>query len=408
MRRLPVFVSTLASEAGRLVLQSAAATPPLSIPPEVLMPDDTRNELVEMYRARGLPEAQALVFRLEEAGIAARIDNEMLQGIVGEVPAGWVTAPLVIVRRRDLDIAQRVLAEFLPGSETAAEESVVGLRCLDCGAAMGSAHTCPNCGWTYASDREPPVVPESPNAADVAGPPMMPAPPAAEQPASLTVTGRAAWFEVAAVLAVGVVPHFLRAITAPGEPSSSPDQSVSSPSFVHYAVHLAGLSVCISFVTLYIIARSGEPWARFGLTRPRLWDLPLGLGMLVLGNILWLCCWGLGMFGRVETRPFGIGQQLPQFGMVVIMNVASAFAEELVTRAYLITRLEVLLCSRGAAVLVAAFFFASYHVYQGLRATIPVFVIGVVYGVAYLGIRRVWPLVIGHALFDVEIDLLYW
>src|SRR5262245_3059461 len=372
------------------------------------MPDDTSDDLIELYRARGLPEAQALVFRLEETGIAARIDNEMLQGIVGEVPAGWVTGPRVIVLRRDLDIAQRVLAGFLPGSEPAAEESDAGLRCLACGAAMGSAQTCPNCRWSYLSDQEPAMVPESPNAATVVGPPTTPAPPASAKLAPPTVTGRAAWLEVAAVLAVGVVPHFLRAITAPGESNTGPEQTAWSPSFLRYAVHLAGLSACISFVTLYIISRSGEPWARFGLTRPKIWDLPLGFGMLVLGNVLWLCCWGLGMFGRVETRPFGIGEHLPEFGMVLVMNVASAFAEELVTRAYLITRLEVLLRARGAAVLVAAFFFASYHVYQGLAATLPVFAIGVIYGVAYLAIRRVWPLMIGHALFDVEIDLLYW
>ena len=40
------------------------------------MTDDQDDEIVELYRARGLPEAQALYFRLEEAGIPARIDNE--------------------------------------------------------------------------------------------------------------------------------------------------------------------------------------------------------------------------------------------------------------------------------------------------------------------------------------------
>ena len=57
---------------------------------------DTPDELVELYRARGLAEAHALRIQLEEEGIAAQVDNEMLQGIVGEVPGGWVVGQFEI------------------------------------------------------------------------------------------------------------------------------------------------------------------------------------------------------------------------------------------------------------------------------------------------------------------------
>ena len=40
------------------------------------------------YSDSGPQEANALCDRLEAAGIATRLDNEMLQGIVGEVPGG--------------------------------------------------------------------------------------------------------------------------------------------------------------------------------------------------------------------------------------------------------------------------------------------------------------------------------
>ena len=84
----------------------------------------------------------------------------------------------------------------------------------------------------------------------------------------------------------------------------------------------------------------------------------------------------------------------------------SAFAEEVVTRAYLITRLAVLLRSRGEAVLVAAIVFASYHAYQGAFGTAHAFVFGIVYGVAFLATGRLWPLVIGHALYNIRLELL--
>src|SRR5262245_49993653 len=99
------------------------------------MSDKTSDDLVELFRARGLPEAQSLVFLLGEAGIAARIDNEMLQGVVGEVPAGWMTAPRVLVLERELDAANRILGAFLPDSRPEGPDDT-GLRCLACGAAM--------------------------------------------------------------------------------------------------------------------------------------------------------------------------------------------------------------------------------------------------------------------------------
>jgi membrane protease YdiL (CAAX protease family) len=372
------------------------------------MADDANDDLVELYRARGLPEAQALLFRLEHVGIAARIDNEMLQGIVGDVPVGWMTAPRVLVLRRDFDAANRILEEFPPAARPLTDEADDRtLRCLACGALMGTGNVCPACGWSYTTDSDPAVVSlpaDSPSEATAPDAPEPVTPPVVGPP---PIAGRAVWWEVAAVVAVGVIPHFLAAITSPGQQTSIPGQTGSAPSYLPYAVHLAGISICIAFVTLYIISRSGEPWARFGLVRPKVWDIPLGFGLLILGNVLWLCCWGLGMFGRTEPRPFSLVQNLPVFGIMVVMNAASAFAEELVTRAYLITRLEVLLRSRGVAVSVAALLFASYHVYQGFVATIPIFVVGIVFGVVYLGIRRVWPLVIGHCLFDIELDLLY-
>jgi membrane protease YdiL (CAAX protease family) len=92
--------------------------------------------------------------------------------------------------------------------------------------------------------------------------------------------------------------------------------------------------------------------------------------------------------------------------MMVVQYALSAFAEELVTRAYLITRLKALLGSRGEAVLVAALLFASYHAYQGLSGAVDALAFGLAYGVAFLALGRVWPLVVGHALFNIRLELL--
>jgi len=111
---------------------------------------DDPNEPIELYRARGADEAHSLRAALDAAGITARVDGEMLSGIVGEVPFGWVTAPRIIVPRGRLETAEAVLADFLgrrarsPAGPTEEMDA-----CLACGANMGDEPACPACGWTF-------------------------------------------------------------------------------------------------------------------------------------------------------------------------------------------------------------------------------------------------------------------
>lgn len=60
------------------------------------MTDGDKMELVEIYRARNLPEAHVIRLMMEREGIAVSISNEMLQGIVGEIAMGWSTSPRLL------------------------------------------------------------------------------------------------------------------------------------------------------------------------------------------------------------------------------------------------------------------------------------------------------------------------
>jgi hypothetical protein len=50
------------------------------------------KEPIELYRARWADQAHALRAELEEAGVPALVDSEVLQAIACEVPGRWVTA----------------------------------------------------------------------------------------------------------------------------------------------------------------------------------------------------------------------------------------------------------------------------------------------------------------------------
>ena len=87
---------------------------------------------------------------------------------------------------------------------------------------------------------------------------------------------------------------------------------------------------------------------------------------------------------------------------ILLLALSAGFAEEIVFRAYAITRMEEAGFGR-AAVLAPWAVFTSLHLYQGPVALL---VIGAVAGVfvwLYRWQRSVWPVMVAHALYNVAI-----
>jgi len=158
-------------------------------------------------------------------------------------------------------------------------------------------------------------------------------------------------------------------------------------------------------LALYLIQRSREPWGRFGLRRPHpIADPVLTIAAMLVDGALWI---GLGIIIGVFI---GVGEPtettpLPDTAAGIALAFAAvgagAFMEELVFRGYLIPRLEQTTGSSPAAVLLSTVIFAGYHAYQGVSGVIYVFAFGVAYGIVFCATRRVWPLAIGHAVFNM-------
>jgi membrane protease YdiL (CAAX protease family) len=163
-------------------------------------------------------------------------------------------------------------------------------------------------------------------------------------------------------------------------------------------------SVCVSYVTLYLIRRRGEPWSTLGLVRFGLTDPFVGLALYLLPwaflpVVLRIVPEELDFQGQFFANPRHSWERVA----VVAQYSLSAFAEELVFRAYLITRLKTLLGSTSKAIMVAAGVFALCHVYQGASAVAWTLGMGLVFGTYFAFARRLWPLVIGHALLDIYV-----
>lgn len=232
---------------------------------------------------------------------------------------------------------------------------------------------------------------------DVTGPMIQPAACPIDETAAPVVDRRAVWYEFAAVLAVGVVPHLFSALAFS---TLRKDQLLSL--FLVDKVLLAANGCCTIYVVLYLIHRSGKSWAHFGVVHPRISDFFLGIALFSMGVVL-PCLTPL--FRSLDPTPVSKAFSLPlnsiDYVIALIAFSISAFSEELITRAYMITRLEEMLRSRWQAIVLAALMFGSYHIYQGISGLVYVTELGLLYGVAYVMIRRVWPLAFGHMLLNL-------
>ena len=120
--------------------------------------DEPVPRLIEVYRAANVMHAHAVKAALENAGIQAYVDGDLLPNLTGLMPGAWDTLPRVRVAETQA-IEARQLIEHLDqldaaqrsDSDDGGEDDVV--RCLACGEVMGEDDdACPACGWSYEEE----------------------------------------------------------------------------------------------------------------------------------------------------------------------------------------------------------------------------------------------------------------
>lgn len=163
------------------------------------------------------------------------------------------------------------------------------------------------------------------------------------------------------------------------------------------------LDVQVVPALLLLIALRGEPWAKFGIAKPRwVFDPCVALG-------LWLVATFVDVLAtQIVPHETSVVKAVPEgWGMLMLCAaglVANSITEELTMRGYLIPRFEKLFGSTFAAVVVSSLLFASYHLHYGLSGSFAILVMGIVYGVMFCIVRRVWPLVIAHTITNLLIE----
>ena len=220
-----------------------------------------------------------------------------------------------------------------------------------------------------------------------------------EDPPAPLQTRASLWFELMAVLAIGVLPQVASALSVFVVPYRR------MPMWLE-AVHVSLHSLFVIMPVLYIMHRSGKSWAAFGIVRPRVMDMPFALLMLIAG---WVASSsGIGFefdkWARSAEDDFAIPRSRTDYLLMMIMYFWIATSEELVCRAYLIPRLQELTGSVVKAIVLSSILFTSYHIYYGIGGVAGPFLFGMVYSVSFVILQRIWPLAVGHALVDILIS----
>jgi membrane protease YdiL (CAAX protease family) len=213
---------------------------------------------------------------------------------------------------------------------------------------------------------------------------------------------RTLWIEVGVVLGLAFVPDLANAVVSWFEPPRRPELLVQT-------VSIMGRSLRVAPAVLFVMWRSGDGWAEFGLTRPR------PVRDALLGGLTLLLAWagayaivlggGADLFGfrvvpergRLFAGPEGVGGWL----LILATAAANGFAEELAMRGFLIPRLERLWGTSLGAVAVSAGLTASYHVYGGAWHVFWAGMFGLTAGAVFVATRRLWPVAFAHLLGDV-------
>lgn len=153
----------------------------------------------------------------------------------------------------------------------------------------------------------------------------------------------------------------------------------------------------------YLLWRSGIGLRTVGLSRPAGRDLPPGMGLAALIGLP-----GLGLVAAAHV--LGLNAHLVpaevhgawwRWPVWVLLAVGNAAAEEIVVVGYFVTRQRQLGCSENVSMLASAVLRGGYHLYQGVGAGIGNAVMGLVFARYHQLTRRLWPLVIAHAIIDI-------
>jgi membrane protease YdiL (CAAX protease family) len=185
----------------------------------------------------------------------------------------------------------------------------------------------------------------------------------------------------------------------------------SSESFRSYMLQFLIVAVPQILLLLYILTlRATEnPYAEFGIPRPRVMDLLYALlifaGVFALLTLLSVILMLLPAAGRsVFTTGFRWKLKDPRLiPMVLLFCLVTGYREELFFRSYLITRFRQLQLPVFVAIGMSTLLFAAGHVYQGVAGLAVALIQGAYFSILFVRFKNIHPLAVAHGLYNATV-----
>jgi hypothetical protein len=153
-----------------------------------------------------------------------------------------------------------------------------------------------------------------------------------------------------------------------------------------------------------LVLRSGAQPALLGIGRPRWRDAAVSLGLVLIYLVL-------GLVANVPTQfvhhVTGFVPVTPSYDALnrVLASVSAGILEETVVLAYVVQRLEAAGLSTRRAGAISLLIRMAYHLYYG-PYLLPVLLFGIGQTMYFVRARRLLPLVVGHAGYDLVVTVL--
>ncbi|HXV74655.1 MAG TPA: CPBP family intramembrane glutamic endopeptidase, partial [Sphingomonadales bacterium] len=175
----------------------------------------------------------------------------------------------------------------------------------------------------------------------------------------------------------------------------------------------------IGVTVLFLNARGVELY-ELGLRRPVPWKSVLGFGAAIAAGV-----YAVSIAVQFLLSQAGIEPNLEDFSLIqgnfalylyavtLFTWVSAAFGEEVLFRGFVMRNLQAMFGEgeRGwhLANVAQAAIFALFHFNQGVGGVIPIFLVALAFGYAFIRLgKSLWPLIVAHGIVDmVSFTLVY-
>ena len=194
--------------------------------------------------------------------------------------------------------------------------------------------------------------------------------------------------------------------TSLNQQSSSLNTSQAQQQWLDFIYQVVGIALALvpAILVIHLLGRemtSATRYLGFDLTRPKV-DLSLGALLAacvgIPGLALYVIARDLGFNTTVVAS--GLGDTWWSWPVLIASAAQNAIVEEVIMLGYLFTRWTQAGWRLPAVLLTSAVVRGSYHLYQGFGGFLGNLIMGLIFGLVYLRVRRVLPMVVAHTILD--------